>query len=293
MRIATKRQSRNRTVSRCLFLERIEDRTVLSAFYLPVTSLADTGPGTLRAAITTADAGSAAHTYNIEFKVFCTITLESALPDLSKSMNINGSGARRLTVQRDPTASSAFSIFVVKADEAVRITGMTIANGVGTVPAFSGGGISNFGKLTVSHTTISGNSGRYSGGGIFNDGTLTVSHTTISGNSAANGAGIFNEVHTSGFPIGGITFYGMVTVSHSTISGNTAGYSGGGIDNDGKLTVSHSTISGNSATSGGGIYNDSNEANTLTNSTVDGNTPDDLYNLGTFQSKKSVVGIID
>ena len=213
MRIATKRQSPNRTVSRGWFLERLEDRALLSSFTLPVTSLADTGPGTLRAAITTADAGSAAHRYMIEFKVFGTITLESALPDLSNSMNISGPGAHRLTVQRDPAVSSAFSIFVVQADAAVSIAGITIAKGVGAVTSFSAGGVTNFGQLTVNNTTISDNSGSYSGGGIFNDGQLTVSRSTISGNSGgAFGGGILND--------------GQLTLRESTISGNSAGAGG-------------------------------------------------------------------
>jgi hypothetical protein len=100
---ARPRHSRRR---QSISLERLEDRTVLSSFNLPVTSLADTGPGTLRSAIIQADAGSAAQTYNIKFKVSGTITLESALPDLSKSMNLSGPGASRLTVRRDGNASS-------------------------------------------------------------------------------------------------------------------------------------------------------------------------------------------
>ena len=107
---------------------------MLSSFNLPVTSLADTGPGTLRSAIAQADAGSAAHTYNINFKVSGTITLESALPDLSESMNLSGPGASRLTVQRDPKASF-FGIFVVHPGVAVKISGMKIAEWIRSLPS--------------------------------------------------------------------------------------------------------------------------------------------------------------
>ncbi len=198
-----------------LRLEHLEDRTVLSSLNLPVTSLADNGPGTLRSAIAQADAGSAAQTYNIKFKVSGTITLESVLPDLSESMNLSGPGASRLTVQRDPRASSFFGIFVVDPGVPVKISGMTIAGGI---EAHSG-----------------------SGGGISNNGTLTVINTAISGNSAYDGGGVSNN--------------GSLTLSHSRISSNQANQFGGGVYNNGTLTVSDTTISSNRATTGGGLYN--------------------------------------
>ena len=224
-----------------LKLERLEDRTVLSSFNLLVTSLADSGPGTLRAAIIKADAGSAAHKYNIDFKVSGTITLERALPDLSKSMSLSGPGPHGLTVQRDRNATSDFRIFVVDPGTTVGITGMTIADGI--APDFgSGGGINNNGKLTVSHTTIAGNTA-YDGAGICNTGTLTLSHSSISSNVAGNfGGGIDNT--------------GTLTVSDTTISSNP-GFTtvpisdipleGGGIynSNTGTITASHTTIFGN------------------------------------------------
>ena len=53
-----------------------------------------------------------------------------------------------------------------------------------------GGGILNGGTLTVSNSTLSGNSAGLDGGGIHNGGTLTVSGSTLSGNSASYGGGI-------------------------------------------------------------------------------------------------------
>ena len=55
------------------------------------------------------------------------------------------------------------------------------------------------------------------GGGIYTVvGTLTVTNSTISGNTASRGGGIFNNG-------------GTVTITNSTISGNTAQFRGGGI----------------------------------------------------------------
>ncbi len=69
-----------------LTLERLEDRTVLSTIPLVVNSLADSGVGTLRDAITAADAGSAGNKYVITFAVNGAIDLKSALPDLANNI---------------------------------------------------------------------------------------------------------------------------------------------------------------------------------------------------------------
>jgi len=53
----------------------------------------------------------------------------------------------------------------------------------------AGGGMFNFGALTVTNSTISGNSTDEGGGIYHDDGTLTVANSTISGNSASFGGG--------------------------------------------------------------------------------------------------------
>jgi predicted outer membrane repeat protein len=94
----------------------------------------------------------------------------------------------------------------------------------------------------VTNTTFSGNSASEFGGGIDNKGTLTVTNSTLAGNSAAGGGGILND--------------GTLRVTNSTLSGNSASGFGGGIYNYffSTLTVTNSTLSGNSASLfGGGI----------------------------------------
>jgi hypothetical protein len=219
-----------RPVARCRpRLEALEDRTVPSKVNLTVTSLADSGPGTLRAAILAADAGSHSDQFTIGFSVAGKIDLQSPLPDLNNSISIQGPGASSLTVERAPLATLSSAIIAVDAGESAGLSGFTIANG-------SAGGISNQGTLMVQNCTVSGNAnyyGSYSGGGIYNGGNLTVSASTFSGNSATftGSGGIFNVS-------------GNLTVSASTFSGNSAGDygSGGGIFNlSGNLTVSAST----------------------------------------------------
>lgn len=59
----------------------------------------------------------------------------------------------------------------------------------------SGGGIFNgtSGTINATSSTIDGNSASNSGGGIFNAATLTLTNSTVTGNSATNGGGIYNN----------------------------------------------------------------------------------------------------
>ena len=73
--------------------------------------------------------------------------------------------------------------FEIKAGSDATFDDITITGG--NVP--NGGGILNAGTLTVTNSTVSGNSvgSNGNGGGIYNNGTLTVSNSTLSGNSSA------------------------------------------------------------------------------------------------------------
>ena len=255
---------------------------MLSTVPITVVSVADSGVGTLRDAITQADANTG-NSYAINFSVTGTIQLTSPLPDLSNNIALNGPGASDLTVQRDSSPSTPlFSVFMVDSGVIEIISGITISGG----NSINGGGINNNGTLTVDNSAFTGNSAGY-GGGIFNDntGTATVKNSTFTGNSAGYGGGIFNDqlgtltVTNSTFTSsyvngvgGGLCNFGILTVTDSTFTNNTAaGDGGGGIWNDGQLTVKNSTFINNSATDGGGIANGSANApigtSTVTNST--------------------------
>ncbi|NJN79652.1 MAG: sortase [Anaerolineales bacterium] len=116
------------------------------------------------------------------------------------------------------------------------------------------------------------------GGGIYNNGILTITNSTLSGNSASIGGGISNDL-------------ALATITNSTLSGNSATTRGGGIDNTGTLTITNSTLSGNSTPlSGGGIYN--NNTLTLTNSTLSGNSAINgggIYNIGTLNYYNTII----
>ncbi|HEX7184142.1 MAG TPA: CSLREA domain-containing protein, partial [Thermoanaerobaculia bacterium] len=134
----------------------------------------------------------------------------------------------------------------VHAGAEVEILGVTIRNGS---VAGAGGGIRNAGILTLTRVVVTGNTTTQNGngGGISTGGAgsaLTISQSTISGNTSA-GAG------------GGLHVDEQLTLINSTVSGNTAGDLGGGLyfvaDTTG--VISNVTITGNSAGQrGGGVY---------------------------------------
>ena len=106
------------------------------------------------------------------------------------------------------------------------------------------GGIWSSGPLTVTDSTIEGNTGRFgNGGGITGGLPLTVTNSTISGNTADYGGGILVRVATT------------VELSNVTIVGNTAAEVqtpgagiGGGVRLDfGTLYIRNSIVSGNTA----------------------------------------------
>ena len=239
-------------------LEPLETRNLLSTCV--VNHLADDWVGSglngsLRYCIANAVDGDA-----VTFAVTGTINLDTYPGELELAHNIRieGPGANLLTVRRDfDNLGPYFRIFSVPPAATVSISGLTVANGYSR--SF-GGGIANFGTLTLDKTAVVGNtadecpSGKCgfpppaSGGGIGNNGTLTINDSTISGNHARrDGGGIANGDY---FTWEG----GSVTLNNSTVAGNRASAGGGIYKTSGAatLTISNSTIARNEALIGGG-----------------------------------------
>jgi CSLREA domain-containing protein len=263
------------------------------SFGIQVTSTADSGTGSLRTAITQAGStpGNDQISVNLTGANPYTITLATSLRindantpitgGTAGTVTIAGLGASNLNISGN---NGNFSVFTVASGGNLFISGVTVS---GAQTSGNGGAFNNSGTLTVSNSTISGNSSSF-GGGIYNSGTLTVSNSTISGNSATqNGGGIYNNssgvLNISNSEIsgnsasygGGILTRGNLTISNSKLSANIANDgngkgSGGGIRNEGALTILNSTLSGNTAYVGGGISNGSSL--TISNSTFFGNS---------------------
>ena len=226
---------------------------------ITVTNTNDTGAGSLRAAITSANSSPTVAT-TINFSVSGTITLGSALPAIANSspngsLTIDGSG-QSITVD----GASTFQILTVNSGATLTVENLTMSDGSATL----GGGIENEGTLTVSNCTFSGDIGTDGGdgGAIYNTGVLTVTNSTFSGNSAGSGGALDNHA--------------TLTITSSTFSGNSAPMgAGGAIRNVGSLKLTNSTFSGNSADVaglGGAIDNANGASMTIANSTFSGNS---------------------
>ncbi len=274
---------RSRRRAKPCVVESLESRALLST--LTVSSIGDTGPGTLRAAIEQANLDATQDTITFAPSITGTINLSSALPNLSAKTIIDGPGPSVLTIARsDAAGTPAFGIFTVLTGAEVAISGLTIAGGSLPSEGTVGGGIANRGMLSLADLTIVDSSAGTYGGGIYNAGIMSVANSTIRGNALVNygmGAGIFNDS------------MGTMSVTNSAISNNSipgeslGGGNGAGIANSGMMTLNNTTVDGNSIGSGsfaadeaGGILNGATATMSLANSTISGNVVEPGFGNG-------------
>ncbi len=282
------RPTKRQPLERRLRIEPLEDRRLLAL--VTVDTLDDTvdfgdGMTSLREAVFATNTVPGADTIDFAASLTsggpATILLTQGELAITDSLTINGPGANLLTFDasgNDPTPDvnnvDGSRVFVIDDGNSanvldVSISGLSLTGGDGG----AGGAIASQENLTVTNSTISGNSAS-SGGAIHSTlGDLTVSDSTISGNvSIEAGGGIYiRNLSSSG---------GNLTVLRSTISDNSSRHNtGGGIDFNAAstylkvLTITDSVINNNSAFVGGGIWATSATV-TLTGSTISGNSAD-------------------
>lgn len=214
--------------------------------------------------------------------ILCNGTYAEALT-IQKNVNLVTRSGHQVTLQ----GTGAGSVVTVQSGATTTITGQTvISGGTGTLidGVLWGGGILNFGNLTVTGKSVVYLNSADEGGGIFNgsSASLTISGalTRIHKNTAASdGAGIYNdatatliidnaEIHeNTAIGDGGGVFNARSATTtvrnNAQVYDNTAAQGGGiyatiGIDPEpGSVTLSDSSVTGNTATAiGGGIFND-------------------------------------
>jgi len=248
-----------------------------------VSTTADSGTGSLRAAVAAANPGD---TISFAPSLSGTITLTSGAITLAQNITIAGPGATAISV----SGNNASSIFVVQSGASATISGLTLTAGAGTAcyeGDVCGGAIFNQGTLTVNTVTFTNNTASPAsfgeGGAIYNDtgATLSVTNSPFSGNKAQFGGAIGNESPNA-------------TITNSTFTSNTAQAGqddypfayGGAVYSDDDVTITGSTFATNLATGGtvenygGAIVEDdcTNTGLTLTGSQLNGNQAGKIVN---------------
>jgi hypothetical protein len=246
-----------------------KDRLAACSPNLVVTTNADSGPGSLRQAMSDACSGGTI-TFDMN-RVVSPITLTSALI-ANQGLTINGPGASQLTVSGND--QSAVFQATVASPGVVTLSGLSLTHGANST---GGAGISHNGSgtLNITASIVSNNVSLMRGGGVSNSGAgiVNVNNSTLNYNHAfGGGCAVFNSST------------GTVNVTNSTLSNNSAnslGSRGGGILNSstGTVNVTNSTLSGNDAANGAGILNDSTGTVNITNSTISYNTATSVSTL--------------
>ena len=203
-----------------------------------VTSINDSGEGSLRQAMLNANAIKGSDEIHFDadhgpFGPLQEIRIKTSLPVIKEDLTIDGYIPGFLWQKAGVVLSGGekHRIFSVTRGINVAVKNLTLADG----KARSGAGILNHGNLVVSGTTIMNSSASKSGGAIANlEGNLWVVNSTLSNNSAGKkGGGIVNK-------------NGTLTVTNATFSENMA-KNGGALFNDGSLTLNNSILANSNA----------------------------------------------
>jgi len=270
-------------------------RSATATIHLPSASLASPGNGTTSAAVGHSNSSSSitvpclagerglkSAITDADNRGGGTIVLQSAciyiltspaedvgdgpdgLPAITASVTIAGNGAT--IIRSIAPGTPAFRIIEVARSGRLVLTSLTVTGGLATGYTGFGGGILNFGALTLAGCQVTRNTAPGEGGGIANAGALTLTHSQVTHNTAmAAGGGIASQ------PSGPDP---SVTLTSSQVSDNES-CCGGGIFNEGSLSLTDSLVTRNVATwNGGGIWNNFGPAHLLRTKVVH-NVPND------------------
>ena len=215
-----------------------------------VLNTADTGAGSLRAAIAAAADGD---TITFDPAAAGEIALASELL-ITADLTITGLGAATTTL----SGGGRNRVLSVAPGADVTVSALAVVNGGGVD---FGGGIANAGRLTLAHVDVTGNVAAARGGGIYNPGDLALDACTVAGNAvtaplaagSAAGGGLASDT-------GAAAAAATVAIANSTFADNAVAF-----DTAAGPLASHAAVRG------GGLAFEGDAAVTLVNSTVSGN----------------------
>jgi len=219
---------------------------VLRVIYFRVANGNDAGPGSLRQAVT--DANAEPGPDSIYFlddalqPISGTAQLETALPLVTGPLNLIGPGADRVAVAR--TGGGTFGALRTGAITDLSVSGLTFRN----FNSPDGAIYQHYGTLTVSNCVFDANQSTGNAGvNVWETSRITVTGSTFTGNVAGGYGGALR--------MAGVT---TVTVTDCRFSNNSTGGNGGaltasaGYYEDSTLRMERCTFMGNSAQAGGG-----------------------------------------
>lgn len=244
---------------------------------LMVTTLNDSGIGSLRAAIETANGTPGADA--IRFAVSGSIILASPLMITDpQGLTIDGAGQNVVV-----SGGSKVQVMQVNAGAVLNLKNLTVTKG-NSVSA--GGGLGNDGTVTITGCTFSGNQSQFFGGGLSNgsSGIVTIIGSTFSGNRSTAGGGLLNIS-------GQVTIFESTFANNAEVSGANNPHGGGIANYLGSITLTNTTLAGNSSNAGGGLWNEYGQVKIIS-STVSGNkanTVGGLWNGGTVELVNTIV----
>jgi hypothetical protein len=206
-------------------------------------------------------------TYNMTSPHGGLLGLADALPVITTPIEMIGPA----TITR--TSLLPFRIAEVSTTGSLTLTtGVALTNGSAVG---DGGGILNFGAVTLTNSSLSGNTATRNGGGLANADTpsgtapaATFTRSPVSDNSALlRGGGIYNGLR------GTLTTTG-VTGSPLIITGNTGSQGAGiaAVDSTATTLTQTAVTANNALLTAGGVYRQSGTM-TTTNSPISANTP--------------------
>jgi hypothetical protein len=196
---------------------------------ITVTTLADSGPGSLREAIYSADAAPGS-TIDFQSGLTGAISLKSALPAITEATDIVGPGQSALSID-----SNDFNTLYCTGTT-LQLSGITFGGGYYAVYIYGASAVitsctfsladaagiyNSTGKVTVSYCTFTGDTTA-----ISNETSTNISHCSFKDCNSSlenNGTAVLSRSTLFDGSVSGIMNYGNVTATNCTITENQVG----------------------------------------------------------------------